>query len=103
MKDHPLIMYLGLCENPDCKSPCHCVPVHAVINTDELPEKCECGARIRWESGVHRHNVETLKKKDNTMKTALIALAAVLTATIGIVAYYSYQKNRGHTAEEITE
>ena len=103
MMDYPPILYLGLCENPNCKSPYHCVPVHAIINTDELPEKCECGARIRWEAGVRRHNMESLKKKRNPVKVVLIALAAALAIFGGIVAYYSWQIYREHTAEEMAE
>lgn len=102
MKNNLPIWYVGLCENPTCKSPYHCVPVHAVINTDELPEKCECGGQIRWEAGVHRHNVESLKKKQNPMKMIWIVLAAVLAIVGGIVAYYSYQIYREHTSEEMT-
>jgi hypothetical protein len=103
MKNYPPILYLGLCENPDCQSPYHCFPVHAIINTDELPEKCECGSRIRWEAGVRRHNVESLKKKRNPVKAVLIALAVVLAIIGGIVAYYSYQIYREHSVEEMAE
>ena len=103
MKDALTIFYLGLCENPDCRNRYHSVPVHAFINTDELPEKCECGARIRWEAGVHRHNVESLKKKRNPIIVALIALAVVFAIIGGVVSYYSWQIYRDHSAEEMAE
>ena len=41
---------MGLCSNPNCSHPYHYVPVHAVIDLSELPDKCDsCNQSIHWE------------------------------------------------------
>ena len=102
MKEVVSIYYLGLCENPDCKNPFHSVPVHACVTLEDLPEKCGCGARIRWETGIHRHNMGFLKKKSRPSRAVWIALAVVLVLVGGIAAFFSYQIFKDHTPEEMS-
>ena len=87
MKETIPILYLGLCENAECKNPYHCVSAHAVIDTSELPDKCEkCGGRIRWETGIHRHNIESIKMKSKINKVNAIVWAVSILLILAITA-----------------
>lgn len=106
MKETIPILYLGLCENPECKSPYHCISAHAVIDTSELPEKCEkCGrGHISWETGIHQHDIESIKMKSKINKVNVIAWATaillVLSITAAIVTPYVLA-HREYTDEEM--
>lgn len=84
MKGNTSIWYLSRCENPRCKNPYHCVPVHAVIDTKELPDKCECGGRLTWEAGVHQHNIESIKRKSKINKVNVIVWAVSILLVLAI-------------------
>lgn len=59
------LLYMGLCSNPNCSHPYHYVPVHAVIDLSELPDKCDsCNQSIHWEYCQQRH--ETKRKRKGT-------------------------------------
>lgn len=106
MKETIPILYLGLCENPACESLFHYASAHAIIDTSELPVKCEkCGGRIRWETGMHRHDVESIKKKSGIDKVKVIAWSItilLILALTGAIVIPNVLVHREYTDEEMT-
>lgn len=102
MKTIVPLTYMGRCENPACQDPYHFVPVHAVIDPKELPERCHCGAAIKWEKGVHRHNVQSIKKKGRRLNPVILVIAAILAIAGGVAAYCTGKIYKTHSSEEMT-
>lgn len=101
-KNYVPLLYVGRCGNPDCPSPYHIESLHAVIDPSELPERCKCGAKIRWEVAVNRHNVQSLKKKAPSRKTAILALAITILTLAGAAAAFRYTlRHKTYTAKEV--
>ena len=101
-KNYVPLLYLGLCENPNCSSPYHIESLHAVIDPSELPERCQCGAKIRWEAAVNRHDVQSLKKKRHRRKTAIIALTITLLALAGSAAFFYALRHKTYTVDQMS-
>ena len=97
------LMYLGQCENKKCKN-FSCVPVHAVIDENELPKQCEkCGSQIKWETSIHPHNIESLKKKRSKSIRiwTTVPILSLLAFVIILWAYCHHQIYKSHSDQEM--